>query len=167
MKRVCSPRATNGLPHVAHFGRSPSGFWLPSSVSPICTTSWISWARNWLIRSSTAASISAHVALGCSLRHWVIPSTSRSPALTCCICSLRSRLFFLAFMLSSLSWFFPVFYHPFVQKNETHSHKMLKYTLPFIVCYTTYMKFSQGDCEGTLAPWRLRFNVKYSRRTMA
>src|SRR5205807_1525969 len=42
---------------------------------------------------------------------WVIPSTSCNPALTCCICSLRSRLFFLAFMLSSLSWFFPLFYH--------------------------------------------------------
>src|SRR5262249_6090720 len=38
----------------------------------------------------------------CSLRHWVIPSTSRRPALTCRICSLRCRLFF-AFILSSLS----------------------------------------------------------------
>src|SRR5207245_2495829 len=69
------------------------------------------WARNWLICSSTAASISAQVARGCALRHWVIPSTSRSPALTCCICSLRCRVFFLAFMLSSLSSFFPLVYH--------------------------------------------------------
>src|SRR5260221_3131392 len=113
MKRVCSPRATKGLPHVAHLGRSSSGFWLPSSVPPICTTSWISCARNWLIRSSTAASISAHVACGCSLRHWVIPNTSRSPALT----GLASADFvpvcssWLSCSRLSLLLFFPVFYH--------------------------------------------------------
>src|SRR6266852_503333 len=125
-KRVCSPRANNGLPHVAHFGRSSSGFWLHFSVSPICTTSWISCARNWFIRSSTAASISAHVAFGCSLRHWVIPNTSRNPALTCCICGLRSRLFFLAFMLSSLSWSFFLYSTTSLlrAKNETHPYPL-------------------------------------------
>src|SRR5229473_6446402 len=97
MKRVCSPRANNGLPHVAHLGRSASGFWLHSSVSPSCTSSWISWARNWLICSSTAASISAHVACGCSFLHWVIPRTSRSPALTCCICPTRLPCVLLGF----------------------------------------------------------------------
>src|SRR5258708_6377363 len=70
------------------------------------TRSSSSCARNGLICSSTAASISAHVAFGCSLRHWVIPSTSLRPALTRCICSLcmtfrhrhfrRSRLIELA-----------------------------------------------------------------------
>src|SRR5437870_12857739 len=106
-----------------HLERSSSGISLHSALSPICTTSWISCARNWFIRSSTAASISAHVAFGCSFRHCVIPSTSRSPLLTCCICSLRSRVFFFAFMLSSLSWFFPCILPPpsLVQKNETHS----------------------------------------------
>src|SRR6266849_4542966 len=44
--RVCSPRANSGLPQVAHLGRSAAGFWLHSSVSPICTTSWINCARN-------------------------------------------------------------------------------------------------------------------------
>src|SRR6266446_6685572 len=123
MKRVCSPRATNGLPHVAHFGRSSSGFWLHSSVSPICTSSWISCARNWLICSSTAASISAHVACGCSFLHWVIPSTSRSPALTCCICPTRLPCVLLGFhALVSLLLFFPCILPPpsCVQKNETH-----------------------------------------------
>src|SRR5713226_10238811 len=112
MKRVCSPRANNGLPHVAHLGRSASGFWLHSSVSPSCTSSWISWARNWLICSSTAASISAHVACGCSFLHWVIPRTSRSPALTCCICPTRLPCVLLGFhALVSLLLFFLVFYH--------------------------------------------------------
>lgn len=46
-------------------------------------------------------------------------------------------------------------------------HRLSGYTLPFAVCYTTYKKFFQGDCVGTLAPWRLRSNVKYLRRTMA
>src|SRR5438270_8373912 len=111
MKRVCSPRAHSGLPHVAHLGRSSGGFWLQSSPSPSSTRSWSTWARNWLICSSTAASISAHVARGCAFLHAVMPSTSRSPALTCCICSLRCRVFFLAFILSSLSSFFLLVYH--------------------------------------------------------
>src|SRR2546421_9863778 len=128
MKRVCSPRAHSGLPHVAHLGRSSSGCWLQSSLSPICTRSWITCARNWFICSSTAASISAHVALGCSFLHWVIPSTSCSPALTCCICSLRCRLFFLAFMLSFLSVFSSSLPPPaFLQKNEPHP---IPYALP-------------------------------------
>src|SRR5437868_10371547 len=112
MKRVCSPRAHSGLPHVAHLGRSSGGFWLQSSPSPSSTKSWSTCARNWLICSSTAASISAHVACGCSLRHWVIPSTSRSPALTCCICSTRLPFVLLGFhALASLLIVFPVFYH--------------------------------------------------------
>src|SRR5260221_53351 len=94
MKRVCSPRAESGLSQVAHLGPSSSGCWLHSSVSPLCTTSWINCARSWFIRSSTAASISAHVACGCSLRHSVIPSTPRIPSLTYCICGLHSRFFF-------------------------------------------------------------------------
>src|SRR5205085_10776579 len=93
----------SGLPQVVHLGRSSGGFWLQSSASPICTTSWLNCARSWFICSSTSASVSAHVACGCSFPHCVIPSTSRSPALTCCICGLRSRLFFLPFILSPLS----------------------------------------------------------------
>src|SRR5438270_8332193 len=121
MERLCSPRAESGSPQVAHFGRSPGGILRQSSLSPICTSSWSSWARTWFICSSTAASISAHVACGCSFLHWVIPSTSRSPALTCWICSLRCRLFFFAFMLSFLSVFscsLPP--PPCLQKNEPH-----------------------------------------------
>src|SRR5205807_9011602 len=106
-QRVCFPRAHSGLPQVAHLGRSSSGIALHSSLSPTCTTSWISCARTWLICLSISASISAHVAFGCSLRHCVIPSTSRNPALTCSICSLRCRVFFFAFILLSL--FPPVF----------------------------------------------------------
>jgi hypothetical protein len=107
---------------VAHLGRSPSGFWLQASVSPICTTSWSTCARNWFIRSSTAASNSAHVAFGCAFRHRMIPNTSCSPALTCCIWVLRSRLFFWAFMLSSLSPGFSLYITTFLlcTKNETH-----------------------------------------------
>src|SRR5436305_1389256 len=119
MERLCSPRAQSGSPQVAHLGRSPGGIFRQSSLSPICTSSWSSWARTWLICSSTTASISAHVACGCSFLHWVIPSTSRSPALTCCICSLRCRLLFLAFILCSRSsQFFPLVYHlPLVCKK--------------------------------------------------
>ena len=62
IQRVCFPRAHSGLPQVAHLGRSSSGTSLHSSLSPTCTTSWISCARTWLICSSIAASISAHVA---------------------------------------------------------------------------------------------------------
>src|SRR5439155_24279615 len=86
--------AYSDLLHVAHLGRPSVGFWLQSSSSPSSTTSWISCARNWLICSSTIASISAHVACGCSFLHWVIPSTSCSPALTYCIC-LRTLPFVL------------------------------------------------------------------------
>src|SRR5713101_6971028 len=146
MKRVCSPRANNGLPHVAHLGRSASGFWLHSSVSPSCTSSWISWARNWLICSSTAASISAHVACGCSFLHCVIPSTSRSPALTCCICGLRSRLFFLVFMLSSLfPGFFPVFYFfpPVCKKMKRTPTGSLSSTHPRVNIFRLYADFLQ------------------------
>src|SRR5437588_8349353 len=125
MERVCSPRAESDSPQVAHVGRSPEGIFRQSSLSPICTKSWSSWTRTWFICSSTAASISAHVAFGCSFRHWVIPSRSPSAALTCCICSLRCRLFFLAFMLSSLSpRFFLLVYHlpPFCQKMNRTRH---------------------------------------------
>src|SRR5437868_11469559 len=122
MKRVCSPRAHSGLPHVAHLGRSSGGFWLQSSPSPSSTKSWSTCARNWLICSSTAASISAHIACGCSLRHWVIPSTSRSPALTWCICSTRLPFVLLGFhALVSLSSFSSSVPPPAsVQKNEPH-----------------------------------------------
>src|SRR5206468_12786014 len=108
-QRVCFPRAHNGLPHVAHLGRSSSASSLQFSLSSICTTSWTSCARTCFSCSSIAASISAHVAFGCSFLHWLIPSISRSPALTCCICSLRCRVFFFAFIC--LSYCFPLVYH--------------------------------------------------------
>jgi hypothetical protein len=46
MKRVCSPRAHSGLPHVAHPGRSSCGFWLQSLPSLSRTKSSMSCARN-------------------------------------------------------------------------------------------------------------------------
>src|SRR5437588_6449625 len=147
MERLCSPRAQSGSPQVAHFGRSPDGIFRQSSLSPICTSSWISWARTWFICSSTAASISAHVACGCSFLHCVIPSTSRSPALTCCICSLRCRLFFFSFMLSSLSWFFPVFYHlpPLCKKmNRTLAH-------PHYPNYGQYVSYTKRPKHANLS----------------
>jgi hypothetical protein len=51
--------------------------------------------------------------------------------LTCCICGLRSRLFFLAFMLSSLSpALFSCILPPpsCVQKNETHPSQRQRFT---------------------------------------
>src|SRR5579884_3777125 len=107
MLRLCSPRCHSALPHVAHCGGSCSLCWLHDSTSPICIRSCSICARTWFICSSTAASISAHVALGCSFLHCVIPSRSPMAALTCWICSLRCRRFFFSFMLSSLPlWLF-------------------------------------------------------------
>ena len=123
---MCSPRAHNGLSHVAHVGRSSGERSLQSSLCPMPTRSSSSCARNRWICSSTAASISAHIALGCSLRHWVIPSTSRRPALTRRICSLRALLFFLAFLLSFLSSCFPCRLPPpasVQKKNRTQSYE--------------------------------------------
>src|SRR5258706_4631519 len=138
MERVCSPRAHNGLPHVAHVGRSSRGRSLQSSPCPILPKSSSSCARNGLICASTAASISAQVACGCSLRHWLIPSTSLSPALTCCICSLRRRLFFLAFMLSFLSSFFLLVYHlpPCKKMKRTPIQHALRMPLRLMITYT-------------------------------
>jgi len=50
---------------------------------------------------------------------------SRSPALACWICSLRSRLLFLAFTLSSLSWSFSCILPPLscVQKMNRTPHQ--------------------------------------------
>src|SRR5205085_4400658 len=112
----------SGSPQVAHCGRSSAGILLQSSLSPICTRSSSSWARTWCICSSTAASISAHVALGCSFLHSVIPSRSRSPALTCWICSTRLPFILLGFHalipLSVFSSSLPP--SAFLQKNEPH-----------------------------------------------
>jgi hypothetical protein len=99
MKRVCSPRANNGLPHVAHFGRS-----------------------------STAASISAHVAdllLFSPLRHPQHVSQSCAHLL-----HLRTPFPFVLLgfhALVSLSCSFSSSLPPpsLVPKNETHPHRVL------------------------------------------
>jgi hypothetical protein len=159
-QRVCSPRPTKGLPHVAHFGRSSSSRWLHSSVSPMCTTSWISCARNWFIRSSTAASISAHVACGCSLRHWVIPRTSRNPALT--------RLASLDCVPVCSSWLscsrlspglFPLVYHlPPVCKKMNRT--------PTLCCHEDAAdKASRTEPPNTLSCKIARFSPYYLHRT--
>jgi len=101
------PTLGAGAIRARQLGRSSSGFWLHCSVSPICTTSWITCARSWLIRSSTAASISTHVAdllLFPPLGH--PQHVSQACAHEARIWELRSRLFFLAFMLFPLSWSF-------------------------------------------------------------
>ncbi len=111
IQRVCSPRAHSGSPQVAHLGRSAPGFWLQSSVSPIWTTSWINCARSWLIRSSTAASISAHVAdllLFSPLRHPQHVSQPRAHLLY-----LRTPFSFVLLRFHALASLlvFPLFYH--------------------------------------------------------
>jgi hypothetical protein len=77
-----------------------------------------------VVHLGRSASISAHVAFGCSFLHWVIPSTSRSPALTrlasahsAPVCSSWlscSRLSLLVFSLYSTT-------SRLCAKNETHT----------------------------------------------
>src|SRR6266699_1785281 len=109
--RVCSPRAHSGLPHVVYLGRSASGFWLHPSVSP-----YLHHLLDYLRPQLVHLLIHRRFDLGPRCMRVLFPpwrhpqDVSQSCAHEARIWGLRSPLFFLAFMLSFLSWsFFPYF----------------------------------------------------------